>query len=472
MKFGRGPTTRPGQTLKGTTRLMKSVRSMTGLAMAAVSVVSLGLAPIASAQDAPAAVYAPPAAPTITAADAPLPTVSESVAAIVNDDIVSTYDLVQRMRLLVLTAGIQPTEENLPQLQREALRGLIEERLQLQELRRIEKENKIDIVASDADVDSAIADMARGANNMTTDQLIAQLRAAGIGPETLRAQLRAEISWQGYISGRFRGRLRIGRDQIKATLDRLAAQASKPQYQISEVYIEAARVGGMDVAVQGAQSLIDQMQKGAPFPAVARQFSASPTAANGGDAGWIGAGEMPSEVDAVLDQLRPGQLSPPIPTQDGVYIIYLRDKRAGSNVTMVTLKQIAVPLEETATPEQIQAAAKTLEGLRKKITGCADLEAKAGADPSVLAGDLGEADISTLAPDFQTAVASTTDGQLSQPIRTSLGLHLIMVCGRRASGAQLPTPEQVESRLISVQLSNISKRILRDLRTSATIETR
>ena len=53
-----------------------------------------------------------------------------------------------------------------------------------------------------------------------------------------------------------------------------------------------------------------------------------------------------------------------------------------------------------------------------------------------------------------------------------LGLHLVMVCGRRASGAQLPTPEQVEARLMSVQLSNISKRILRDLRTSATIETR
>jgi len=64
--------------------------------------------------------------------------VSESVAAIVNDDIVSTYDLVQRMRLVAVTAGIQPSEETLPQLQREALRGLIEERLQIQELRRVE----------------------------------------------------------------------------------------------------------------------------------------------------------------------------------------------------------------------------------------------------------------------------------------------------------------------------------------------
>lgn len=468
MTIGRTLTSSASETLKGMTRLMTSARRLTGLAMTAVSVLSLGLAPVAAAQDAP-----PPAQePVLATPEAPLPTVSESVAAIVNDDIISTYDLVQRMRLLVLTAGIQPTQENLPQLQREALRGLIEERLEFQELRRVERENKIEIIASDADVDEAIADMARRANNMAADQLLAQLRAAGIGPETLRAQIRAEISWQGYISGRFRSRLRIGRDQIKATLDRMAAQATRPQYQISEVYIEAARVGGMQVAYQGAQSLIDQMNQGAPFAAVARQFSASPTAANGGDAGWIGAGEMPVEVDTVLDQMRSGQLSPPIATQDGVYIIYLRDKRAGSNVTMVSLKQIAVPLPEDASPEQVQAASTTLEGLRTQVTGCADLETRAAADPAVLAGDLGEADLTTLAEGFQQAVNTTPDGQLSQPIRTTLGLHLVMVCGRRASGAQLPTPEQVESRLMSVQLSNISKRILRDLRTSATIETR
>ena len=269
MNLGRAPADQPGQTLKGTTRLMKSARSMTGLAMAAVSALSLGLAPMASAQDAASAAPAVP--------EAPLPTVSESVAAIVNDDIVSTYDLVQRMRLVAITSGIQPNEQNLPQLQREALRGLIEERLQMQELRRIEHENKIEIVANDAEVNDAVADMARSANNITAEQLMSQLAAAGIGPETLREQLRAEISWQGYINGRYRGRLRIGRDQVKATLDRLAVQATKPQYQISEVYIEAARVGGMQVA-----SL--PMSKSLPgsIPILASCASTGASAAGGG----------------------------------------------------------------------------------------------------------------------------------------------------------------------------------------------
>jgi peptidyl-prolyl cis-trans isomerase SurA len=432
--------------------------------MAVASAVSLCIAPVASAQVQVATAPVPPPA-------APEPTMAESVAAIVNDDIVSTYDLVQRMRLLAATAGIQPTEENLPQLQREALRGLVEERLQLQELRRVEQENKVEIIAEDSEVDAQIAEYAND-NNMTPDQLVAQLRASGIGPETLRAQVRAEISWQGYIRGRYGSRLRIGRDQIKAFLDRLSAAASKPQYQIGEIYIDAARVGGMQVAIQGAQSLIEQMQQGAPFPAVARQFSSSPTAANGGDAGWVGAGEMPAEVDAVLEQLRPGQFAPPIPTQDGVYIILLRDKRAGSNVSLVSLKQAAIPLAEDATPEMVQAAAATLESLRPQVTGCADLEAKAGAVEGVMAGDLGEAEIAGLSEGFQQAVTTTTDGQLSQPIRTQMGLHLVMVCGRRMSGAQLPSAEQIEARLISQQLGNISKRLLRDLRNTATIEMR
>jgi len=452
------------RSIQGTTRLNKTARSVTGLAAAAASALSLGLAPIASAQ-APAP-SAPAAAPA--PADSAL---AESVAAIVNDDIVSTYDLVQRMRLLGVTSGIQPDENTLPQLQREALRSLVEERLQIQELRRVEKENKVEIIASDKDVDAEIEDVARG-NNLTGEQLVAQLRAAGVGPETFRAQIRAEVSWQNYIRGRFGSRLRIGQDQIKAVQAQLAASAGKPQFQISEVVIDPNRVGGQEAAMQGAAQLIQQMQQGAPFPAVARQFSSAPTAANGGDAGWVSSGEIPAEVEAGIANLRAGQLSAPIPTRDGVYIIYLRDKRAGSDVVLVSLKQAAVPLAQDATPEQVEAARVVLEGLRPQVTGCADLEAKAAGVQGVMAGDLGEAEVAGLTPGFQEAVANTPDGKLSQPIRTGAGLHLIMVCGRRNSGAQQPTAQQIETRLFGQQLSMISRRLLRDLRNVATIETR
>jgi peptidyl-prolyl cis-trans isomerase SurA len=435
----------------------------------ALTVASLGLPAVAQEASSPAAPQAQgaPAAPAAPAAN-PL---SESVAAVVNDDIISSYDLMQRMRLLMVTSGLQPTQENLPQLEQEALRSLIDERVQMQELHRLEKAQKITIISTDQEVQEQIGDIAKG-NNMTAQQLTQQLAAQGVGIDTWKAQIRADSSWQAWISGRYGTRLRIGSDQIKAFERRAAEAASKPQYQVSEVFIDAVRVGGMDTAFNGAKQLVTQMQQGAPFPAVARQFSASPTAANGGDAGWVSPGEMPPEVDVALEQLRPGQLSAPIPVRDGVYIVYLRDKRSGSKTALVDLKQVALALPKDATQAQVDAANKVLVDLKPKITSCETLEATAGKVDGVVAGDLGEAEITDLAPAFQEAANNLKIGQISDPIRTDAGLHLIAVCGKRQSGAQAMTHDQIENRLRGQQLALISKRYLRDLRNSATIETR
>ncbi len=407
--------------------------------------------------------------PTAWAQSRPM---SESVAAIVNDEIISTYDLGQRVRLLILTTGIQPTQETMPQIQNEALRSLVEERLQIQELRRVEKENKANIIATDEEVDAQIKEIVEGEYRMSVDQFYALLAQNGIGRATYREQVRAEMSWQQYMHGRYGQRLRIGADQVKAYKKRMADAASKPQYQVSEIYIDAARVGGMQVAYNGAQQLLAQLQQGAPFAAVARQFSASPTAASGGEVGWVTTGEMPPQVDAVLDQLRPGQFSPPIATDEGVYIIFLKEKRAGGAATLVTLKQAAIPLPSDASDEQVAAAGQTLEQVRALAPNCTDLEAKAGQASGVIAGDMGEIELSGLGPGFAEAAASTPENQLSAPIRTQAGLHLIMVCGRRQGGAQELTDRQVENRLYGQQLSLISRRVMRDLRNSATIEQR
>ena len=402
---------------------------------------------------------APPAAPQ---------GISESVAAVVNDQIISTYDLGQRMRLLIATSGVQPTQETLPQFQREALISLIDERLQFQELRRVEREQKIDIIATNEEVDEEIADMARS-NNMTPEQFVGFLQARNIGVDTLREQIRAQVSWARWIRGRYGSRLRIGDDQIAATQARMAADAAKAQYQISEVLIDANRVGGMQQAMTGAQQLVAQMQQGAPFPAVARQFSALPTAAARGGAGGGGPGGLPPAVAEVIEQMRPGQLSQPIPVRDGVYIVYLRDKRSGGGATLVHLKQAAVALPAGAD----EAAARArLEQLRPKITSCDTLEAAVGSAEGVVASDLGEAELNDLAPQFKAAAESLEIGQVSEPIRTGAGLHLVAVCGRRVAGGQAMERDAIENRLYGQQLSMIARRYMRDLRNSATIETR
>ena len=397
---------------------------------------------------------------------------SEGVVAIVNDDIISSYDLSQRVALLVATTGVRPTPQNLPQIQQEALRGLIDERLEVDEIRREEKEQKFSIMADDDEVNDYISRIAQG-SRMTTDQLLAALAGVGVAPETLKDQIRAQRSWAHWIQGRYGGsRLKIGQDQINQTIQGIEAEAAKPQYNVSEIFIDASRAGGIDQATAGAQQLIAQMQQGAPFAAVARQFSSASTAANGGDAGWLTESAMPPEVRAAVLQMRAGQLSAPIVTRDGVYIVLLKDKRAGSDSMIVELKQAAISLDPNASDAAVAAAQAKLLALKAKITSCADVEAQSAKFDGVVAGDLGQTDVKDLAPSFQQAISALKVGQVSDPIRTGAGLHLIALCDRHQSGVNIPSRDEIESRLEDQQLDLISRRYLRDLRSSATIETR
>lgn len=421
-----------------------------------------------------AATPSPVSAQAATGTEAPAPAanlLSEGVAAIVNDSIISTYDLRQRMLLLIVTSGVQPTADTLSQIEREALRSLVDEALQMQELRRVEKEQKFTIIATDEDINRQIGRMAKE-NGTTGKQLIGSLTASGVNADTLRNQIRAEISWQRWINGRYGSRLRVGDDQVEAAIARLNAAAAKPQYLVSEILIEASRAGGINNAMRGADQLLGQLQQGAPFGSVARQFSSAPTAATGGDTGWVTADELQAPLQQVLEQMRPGQLSQPIPVTEGVYILLLRDKRAGSSATIVDLQQAAVRLPADATDSQVEAARTKLAGLKPLITDCAGMEAASAKVAGVIAGDLGESEIKDLAPAFREAAETLNVGQVSDPIRTSVGLHLIAICAKRQSGGHVPTKEEMEDRLVGQQLAMISKRYLRDLRNSATIETR
>src|SRR5579871_2379773 len=414
---------------------------------------------------APGATQAPPVtldAPAPAAAPATPQGITEEVIASVNDDVITNYDLGQRVRLIAITAGIQPTRDDLPELQRYALNQLIEERLELQELRHEEKEQSKDgktvsIVAADSDIDDEIAGMAKD-NHMSADQLMAMFGQQGIAQETLRSQVRAQVSWRRWIQGFYGSRLRIGEDQIKAFQQRAAAEADKPKYLINEVYIDAQKVGGMPQATDEATQLVGQLHQGAQFAAVAKQFSAAATAANGGNAGWVTGGDYPEEVrDAVAD-MRPGTLSAPIQTKDGVYIIYLQEKQAGGSSILISLKQAAIALPADASQADVDAAKAKLEALRPQLHGCDNFETIAGKTDGVLAGDLGEAEAKDLAPAFRDAAMSMSIGQVSEPIRSDQGLHLLAVCNKRSNAGQGLDHDHIENLLFGQELEMISKR--------------
>src|SRR5579872_3108023 len=385
----------------------------------------------------------------------------EGVVAIVNDDIISSYDVSQRIRLILATSGIQVTDQNRSQIEQEAVNELIDEHLEMQEIRRQEKQQKFSIAADDSEVDQRIGDVAQQTFHMSPTQFNTALTNAGIGAETLRSQIRAQLSWERWISGRYGGsRLKISQSQISSVVAAREAAAAEPQYLLAEIFIDATQAGGMQQAQTAADQLITQLQQGAAFPAVAQRFSALPTAAVGGDAGWLTASEIPAEVRAAVDQLRPGELSKPIATQNGVYIVLLRDKHAGATSQIVDLKQAAISLSADAPADAVDAAERKLVALRGQLHGCQGLESIASKVDGVVAGDLGEADVKDLKAEFRDAAMRLSVGQVSDPIRTSAGLHLLALCGRRQAGVDVPSADEIEAKLRDDRLALISKRQL------------
>lgn len=390
---------------------------------------------------------------------------ADGIVATVNDRIITGFDLRQRMLMLIASSQVQPTEENLPAIQQAALNALIEDRLKAQEIANFET-----LVVADAEIDAEITEMARAAN-LSSEAYMGFLQQGGIQPQAFRDNLRTEIGWSQLVGGRFSNRARPSQGQIAQELRRLNEIAAKPQYLIGEIYIEASRVGGQQAALDGARQLVQQIVQGAPFTAVAQQFSSAPSAASRtpGDAGWVVRDAVQPALQTAFDQLEAGQLSNPIPVDGGVYIIYMRDKRAGASTSLASLKQIMVELPETASEAQVAAATTALEGLRAGLT-CDNILSQATATPGVLGADLGEADVANLAPQFQQVARSAEVGTISTPIRTPLGLHLVAVCGRRVGGVDAPTALDVERRLRGQNLAVLERRYLRDLRQDALIE--
>lgn len=439
-------------------------RYMTGVAIAAL------LAGSAMAQTAPPA--QPAAAGTLNPAAeaapaqppaAPVFQMSDGILATVNDSVITGFDLRQRMLLVIMMTQVQPTPENIPAIQQQALNALIDERLQIQEL-----SNYKDLAVTDRQVQEEITAMAQevGASPQAYIDFLVQ---GGIRPATLQEQVRTQIGWSQLVGGRFQSRARVSRSAVAAAMRQISEAAAKKQYLIGEIYIESARVGGQQAALNGATQLVQQMVQGAPFQAVAQQFSAAPSATRGGDAGWVVEGTVQPALQQALEQLEVGQLSRPIPVDGGVYIVYMRDKRDGAAASLVQIKQVMIELPETATDADIAAAAQRLETLRPQLT-CDTMLARATSEQGLLGADLGEADVQNLAPQFQQVARSAEVGTISTPVRTPLGLHLLAVCGRRVGGLEAPNPREVENQLFRQNLATLGRRYMRDLREDALIE--
>jgi peptidyl-prolyl cis-trans isomerase SurA len=394
---------------------------------------------------------------------------TEGVAALVNDQPITTVDVRNRMRLIIASTGLtQIDPATLAQIQDQAIRGLVDENLQLQAAR------EYDVVVSDEEISRSIQDLA-DRNNTTIDAIVGDLQSSGVDVSTLRHQLEAEIAWQVLVNGRYGSRIRISDQQIEMALERLAASASQPQFRIFELYFEIPSVSREQETIDRVIAVMDQLQRGAPFPELARQYSDAPSAANGGDIGWIVASQLPPEVAAIVPQLMQqyaqsqggAALSNPVRVPGGYTIIALVAARDGTTTLQFDLTQINVPA--SAVLPTTQAA---LSMAMSANPTCEQAEAVASRIPGAIVTALGAIGADALLPQIRDALTPLREGENTGVLQTAAGLQTLIVCDRSIAGPGVPSRDDLESQLRGQQLSLHSRRWLRDLRRDGTVEIR
>ncbi|GLQ19918.1 peptidylprolyl isomerase [Algimonas porphyrae] len=393
------------------------------------------------------------------AAPAPSPN-SHSIAAVVNSDIITSHDLRQRVLFMLATTGVERTEDNLRRVQAQALRNLIDEHLQMQEA------EKYDQSIDDREVNQNVARLI-GRNGLEPQEVVERLSAVGVSIETLRDQVRSEIAWQRIVNGLFGSRIRISDTVIEETLARITADANEPSYRLAEIYIEATpEIGGPQGARDGAQAMIDQLGQGAPFPLLAQQFSSAPSAATGGDMGWLKAGDLRPQIAAVLPELDPGEVSEPIIVPGGAYVVALLETRVSEVDTLFRLSQVRVEADTFA-----DAQARLTE-IQPTLTSCDALDDAVADLEDVTTASMGELKASELSEEIQVRLQDVQVGEMTDAFEGPTGAAVIMVCKRETTGSEIPTRDAIENRLMDTQLAQASRRHLRDLRRKATISVR
>ena len=404
---------------------------------------------------------------------APLAAVAQdesiSIAAVVNDDVISRRDLQVRERMVISSSRLQDSPETRARLGPQVLRGLIDERLKLQEAQRL------GIKVPATDVEEQIKAIA-AENKMPLENFEAALAQNGIAIDALRTQIRAELSWVRVIQRRLRPQVTISDDQIDEAMAEIKANANQPEYLMAEIFLAVDSPTQEAEVKQNAERLVEQIHEGAGFSAVARQFSQSSTAAGGGDLGWVHQGQLDRALDAVLPTLKKGDVSAPIRSLGGFHILYLRDQRqsgaSSAPAGKVTMKQAFMTLPAKPTPAEIEKAGAQAQHIIDQAKTCDDMVRLAREATPNAHTDIDDVDYAQLPPELKQIATDQPLNTPSKPLRLATGIGVYMVCKRDLSSGGLPSREEVGTRLLRERLEVMARGYLRDLRRAAFIDLR
>jgi len=395
-----------------------------------------------------------------TAAKAPEPS-PVNIVATVGPDVISDYDLTARIHFVMKSSSIPDTEENRADFRNQILDMMIDELLKKQEAKRSGIENSAN------EIDDAIGKIEEQ-NNLGRGELKKQLQDMGVSYDTLRSQVDADLAWLKYTRMVLWGGVNISDAEVKEKITEFSAASDKTSYNISEIFLPVADYTKDAEVYKTALDILKALEEGSDFPSLARQFSESASATEGGDMGWVTEGSLDKSLEDSIALLSAGQISLPIKTSAGYHIILLKDKKLSSTAKQFELAKVTVPAAyKEKNPDFI-----TELTAQKTCSAFIALGKKANDEGS---GMLGTSLLSALPDSIKALLENVGEGAISAPLSSEEKDIFFMVCKDltgKAGNLAIPSEDKVKQMLEAQKAEMLARRKLRELRRSTIIEKR
>lgn len=365
-------------------------------------------------------------------------TAIDAIAVVINDDVITRRELTERVKTVV--ARMKAQNAQLPaeaDLQRQILERMIVERAQMQ----LAKEMGVRV--NDDQLDRTISRIAEQ-QKMTVQQLRDQLEKDGTSFAAFREEIREEVVMQRLREHEVDAKIQISEAEVDAHIATEAAAAAEQfEMNISQIMIRIPENASAEVIAQKkarADEAMRQLRIGADFAKMAATYSDASDALKGGEVGWRSSDRLPPVFAESLSKLKPGQTTQVMKSVTGFHILKLVDKRsvaeaqAAASVQQTHARHILIKV----TPAVSAADAKRKlielkERLDNKAAKFEELARLFSNDGSAgKGGDLGWLYPGDTVPEFEAAMAGLKLGEVSTPVETSFGFHLIEVLERKS----------------------------------------
>lgn len=361
----------------------------------------------------------------------------DAIAVIVNDEVITQRELGERVATIV--ARMQQQKLALPDaadLRRQILERMIVERAQLQ----LAKEMGVRV--DDNMLDRAIGRIAEQ-QKMTVQQLRNQMEKEGTTFAAFREEIREEIIMQRLREYEVDNKINISEAEVDAFIAaEKAAAAEQFELNISQIMVRIPENATPEVIAQRqkrAEEVARQLRTGADFAKMAATYSDASDALQGGAVGWRPSGALPPVFAEALGKLKPGQATPIIKSAAGFHILKLVDKRsmaeaaAQDTVQQTHVRHILLKVTPTSNAAEVKRKLMELkERIVNKTAKFDELARVHSQDSASKGGDLGWLAPGDSLPEFERAVDALKPGEVSDPVETAFGYHLIEVLERKA----------------------------------------